>query len=113
MSDTSLADERCVPCRGGAAPLPEADRNALLAQLGGGWEVEEGHHLAKRYPFSDFKAALGFTVQAGCLAEEVGHHPDLLLRWGSVSITVWTHDSDGLTRADFVLAAKLDQIANR
>ena len=47
--------------------------------------------------------------QAGAIAEAEGHHPDIYLSWGKVKVTTWTHKVDGLTRADFVLAAKMDK----
>ena len=108
MSD--LASKTCVPCRGGVPPLPAEEREGLLTKLGGDWTVVDGHHLWKRYGFEDFRGALAFTNRAGEVAEEQGHHPDLLLAWGKVEVSIWTHKIDGLTESDFVLAAKLDQL---
>jgi len=51
----------------------------------------------------------GRSATVGALAEEEGHHPDIYLAWGKVRITIWTHKIDGLSRSDFVLAAKIDQ----
>ena len=48
---------------------------------------------------------------AGELAEEQGHHPEIYLTWGKVEIKTWTHKIDGLTESDFILAAKIDQLA--
>jgi 4a-hydroxytetrahydrobiopterin dehydratase len=81
----------------------------LHAELGGGWQVIDEHHLTKRYAFENFREALDFTNRVGELAEEQGHHPDILLAWGKVEITVWTHKIDGLTESDFIFAAKADQ----
>jgi len=44
----------------------------------------------------------------GAIAEEEGHHPDILLSWGKVLVDIWTHKIDGLTESDFILAAKAD-----
>jgi 4a-hydroxytetrahydrobiopterin dehydratase len=106
-----LADDRCLPCRGGVPALEPAARDALLAELGNGWNVVDGHHLEKTFAFPDFAQALAFTNRIGTIAEEQGHHPDLLLRWGSVGVTIWTHKIDGLTRSDFILAAKIENAA--
>lgn len=76
-----------------------------------GWKVVDEHHLEKEWRFSDFRSALAFTNQVGELAEAQGHHPDILLRWGAVKITVWTHKVSGLTESDFVLAAKIDRLS--
>ena len=107
--EPALAERRCVPCRGGVPPLEPQARERLLAQLGEGWRVVDGHHLAKEYPFPDFAAALAFVNRVGAIAEAEGHHPDLHLAWGRVRLEVWTHAIDGLTESDFVLAAEADQ----
>ncbi len=70
------------------------------------------HHLARTFPFPDFKTALDFVNRVGSVAEEQGHHPDILLGWGKAVITIWTHKVDGLTESDFVLAAKIDRLRN-
>jgi 4a-hydroxytetrahydrobiopterin dehydratase len=108
MSGLSL--ETCVPCRGGVPPLRGEEVEALLRELGGGWSVAGEHHLEKEYRFPDFVSALAFTNRVGAIAEEQGHHPDLYLAWGKVRVTTWTHKIDGLTRSDFVLAAKIDGV---
>jgi 4a-hydroxytetrahydrobiopterin dehydratase len=66
--------------------------------------------LPGRYRFPDFARALGFVNRVGGMADEQNHHPDLLLAWGRVRVTVWTHKIDGLTESDFVFAAKCDRL---
>ena len=105
-----LAQKQCVPCRGDTPPLPADQRDRLLEELGGGWEVQQGHHLHKLYTFENFVDALGFANRVGAVAEEQGHHPDIYLSWGKVGLTIWTHAIDGLTESDFVLAAKADAV---
>ena len=105
---SGLSSRECVPCRGGVPPLETAAQTRLLSQLGNGWRVIDGHHLEKEYTFPDFRQALQFTNRVGELAEEQGHHPDILLAWGRVRLTIWTHKIDGLTESDFILAAKAD-----
>lgn len=108
MSD--LASKECVPCKGGVSPLAGAALDELRAELGGGWEVVDGHHLEKEYRFRNFADALAFTNRVGEMAEAQSHHPDLLLAWGRVRVTIWTHKIDGLTESDFVFAAKCDRL---
>ena len=103
-----LADQTCVPCKGGVPPLKGAALDSLKAQLPG-WEVIEEHHLRKAFTFPDFQKALDFVNRAGAIAEEQGHHPDILLGWGKAEVTTYTHKIDGLTESDFVLAAKIDR----
>lgn len=106
----TLADRECVPCRGGVPPLAGAELDALFAELGNEWQLVAAHHLRKRYTFRNFREALAFTNRVGELAETVGHHPDLEVAWGNVVLTVWTHKIDGLAAADFIFAAKADQL---
>jgi 4a-hydroxytetrahydrobiopterin dehydratase len=108
---STLAQKECVPCKGGVPPLDPAEVGRLLAELGGGWNVVENHHLEKTYKFPDFVTALAFTNRVGELAEAQGHHPDIHLAWGKVGVTLWTHKIDGLTESDFVFAAKADALA--
>lgn len=104
-----LASKTCVPCRGGIPALKGQELASLKAQVPG-WEVLNEHHLHKTYTFPDFKQALAFTNKVGDVAEQQGHHPDILLTWGKVEITIWTHKIDGLTESDFILAAKIDKL---
>lgn len=73
-----------------------------------GWRVVDGHHLEKSYVFADFAAALAFTNRVAAVAEKQNHHPDIYLSWGSVRLTIWSHDADKLTSRDFTLAARID-----
>jgi 4a-hydroxytetrahydrobiopterin dehydratase len=108
MSD--LASKTCVPCKGGVPPLAGQELNALARQVPQ-WKVVNGHHIVRGFAFPDFAQALAFVNKVGALAEQQGHHPDILLSWGKAEVTVWTHKIDGLTESDFILAAKIDQLA--
>ena len=109
---TSLADRTCVPCRGGVPPLQGKELDDIFAMLPPGhhWQVVNGHHLVCNYKFPDFRSALAFVNRVGEVAEQQGHHPDILLGWGKAEVTTWTHAVDGLTESDFILAAKIDQL---
>ena len=108
--ETCLVDRACVPCKGGEPPLAGEALEKLKNQLGGEWNVVDGHHLERQFKFDNFKQALEFTNKVGELAERVGHHPDIHLGWGKVKLTVWTHKIGGLSEADFVFAAKVNQL---
>jgi 4a-hydroxytetrahydrobiopterin dehydratase len=103
----SLSQKHCVPCRGGVPPLSGEELEKLKPEAPG-WQVVEGHHLARSFEFPDFKTALEFVNRVGALAEEEGHHPDLCLSWGKVDARIWTHKIGGLTESDFILASKID-----
>jgi 4a-hydroxytetrahydrobiopterin dehydratase len=104
-----LADKKCVPCRGGVPALKGKELEALHKNVPT-WSVYDEHHLHRAFTFPDFKQALEFVNRVGAVAEEQGHHPDILLAWGKVEITLWTHKIDGLTESDFIMAAKIDRI---
>jgi 4a-hydroxytetrahydrobiopterin dehydratase len=107
-----LANRNCVPCKGGVPPLKGKDLADIHQQLANPaqWKIINDHHIVRNYKFPDFKSALAFVNRVGELAEQQGHHPDILLGWGKVEITIWTHAVDGLTESDFILAAKIDQV---
>lgn len=107
-SHSDLSKKTCIPCKGEVPPLKGASLEELQRQLGQDWKVINEHHLEKEYSFKNFKEALAFTNKVGAIAEEEGHHPDILLSYGKVKIMLWTHKINGLTESDFILAAKIE-----
>ena len=105
----SLADQTCVPCKGGVPPLDEARAEELLGELDEGWALNADGHLQRTYSFANFVEAIGFANRVGDLAEEQNHHPDLHVAWGKCTVEIWTHKIHGLTESDFYLAAKADR----
>ena len=105
----SLAEKKCVPCRGGVPPMEWPKIQELLYQLKAGWHVSPQGHLERVYTFPDFAQALAFANKVGAIAEEEGHHPDLYIAWGKCKVEIWTHKISGLTESDFYLAAKADR----
>ena len=103
-----LAQEKCIPCTGKVPPLAGAALDALQQRLGGDWDVVDGHHLEREFTFPSYAGALAFLNEVAAIAEAQNHHPDLLLTYGKVQVTIWTHKIDGLTMSDFVFAAKVD-----
>ena len=107
-----LAAKTCVPCRGGTPPLKGKELADIHKQLPNWahWKVVNEHHITRAFTFPDFKRALDFVNRVGAVAEEQGHHPDILLTWGKAEITLWTHKVEGLTESDFIMAAKIDRL---
>ena len=58
----------------------------------------------------DFAAALAFVNAVGAAAEAANHHPDIDIRWNTVTLALTTHDSGGLTVLDLALAAAIDRL---
>jgi 4a-hydroxytetrahydrobiopterin dehydratase len=105
-----LAQRRCIPCEGGIPKLDTAAAADLLGRIDGNWKIIDGHHLYREFRFPDFVSGLAFVNAVAAVAEENGHHPDLLLTWGKVGVTIWTHVVGGLSESDFILAAKVDAL---
>jgi 4a-hydroxytetrahydrobiopterin dehydratase len=105
----SLKEKKCLACRGDLPRLEEGEQKSLLEELND-WKIDTDGHLTKRIQLEDFLQSLTLANRIGELAEEEGHHPDLLVRWGELGVTIWTHKVDGLTESDFVLAAKIDDL---
>ncbi len=105
----SLADNKCIPCRGEVPPLPADRIETLLTELGRGWALSQEGHLERLFTFKDFAQSLAFASKVGAVAEAEGHHPDLYVAWGKCKVEIWTHKINGLTESDFYLAAKADR----
>ena len=106
---SSLAAKTCVPCRGGVPALKGDALESLHKEIPQ-WAVVDEHHLTRAFTFPDFRKALDFVNRVGEVAEQQGHHPDILLAWGKAEVTLWTHKINGLTESDFIMAAKIDQL---
>lgn len=79
----------------------------LRDRLAPGWSgTTEG--IQKTYRFTDFRAALQFVQQVGDIAEEMGHHPDIDIRYNQVRLALVTHDAGGVTERDLALAQRVD-----
>lgn len=105
----SLADQKCIPCRGGIPAMERSRAEALLRELDGDWLPNPDGHLERTYSFEDFTKAMAFANKVAEIAEAEGHHPDLYIAWGKCRVEIWTHKIRGLTESDFYLAAKADR----
>jgi 4a-hydroxytetrahydrobiopterin dehydratase len=106
---TELASGHCEVCAPGTPPIPKEEAAELSAEVPA-WERDGNRTLRREFTFPDFKDAFGFVARAALIAEAEGHHPDIELGWGRAAFELTTHAASGLTRNDFVLAAKIDQL---
>ncbi len=109
---TELVHLKCVPCHGGVPPLSPEETDALLPQVPG-WQLsrQEGiPRLVRTIRVKGFTGALELANKIGALAEAEGHHPALLVEYGRVTISWWTHAIRGLHQNDFIMAAKTDAL---
>jgi len=106
-----LAEEACEACTGSTPVVSGAERDALLAELHADWRIsDDGATMARSFRFGDFAEAFAFATRVAFVAEAEEHHPDLLVGWGRCEVRLTTHAVKGLTRNDFIVAAKVDQI---
>lgn len=109
---SELAKQECIACHAGA-PLVDEPEQARLLQFLPHWHRPNRNgvqQLEREFTFKNFKQAWDFTNQVAELAEQEQHHPALLLEWGKVTVTWWTHGIKGLHHNDFVMAARTDQL---
>jgi 4a-hydroxytetrahydrobiopterin dehydratase len=92
-----------------ATKLSEQEIAAELKKLSG-WKVINGN-LHRVFEFKDFSAAFGFMTQAALAAEKMDHHPDWSNSWNKVTVNLSTHSAGGLTKNDFELAGRIQQIS--
>jgi 4a-hydroxytetrahydrobiopterin dehydratase len=92
------------------SPALAAEEVAELIPLAPEWTVSDGS-LDRTFTFKDFHEAFSFLTRVALLAEAEGHHPDMSCSWNRVDLSFWTHTVDGLTRNDFIMAAKIDQFS--
>ena len=104
-----LADQSCVPCRGGVPPMDETGAKEFLRELEDGWRLNTGGHLEREYRLKNFMEAMALANKLADVAEQEGHHPDLYIAWGKCKVEIWTHKIKGLTESDFYFAAKADR----
>jgi 4a-hydroxytetrahydrobiopterin dehydratase len=104
-----LKSKRCAPCEGGVPALTPEQVSGLLAQVDG-WEARDGK-IHKALRFGDFAEAMAFLNRVAACAEAEGHHPDFCLHYNNVDVMIWTHAIGGLSENDFILAAKIDDLA--
>ena len=107
---TELASEHCREYPPGAPPLSQDEAAELLQQVPA-WEPDENRALRREFAFDDFSGAFGLVVRVALLAEAESHHPEIELEWGRAAFRTWTHTVEGLSRNDFIMAARIDLLA--
>lgn len=110
-----LLNKKCVPCEGGVIPFDVSEIHKYQKKVDG-WNIFEDKDkvffLEKKFVFKNFLESQDFVNKVGKVSEQEGHHPDINFGWGYAKINITTHAIKGLSENDFILAAKIDQIAN-
>ena len=112
---TTLSQASCDACRIGAPTVSDSEAKELLQQIPE-WtliEVDGIKQLQRQYKFKNFVLAMAFANELAEISEAEGHHPGILVEWGKVTVTWWSHSIKGLHRNDFVMAAKTDRLLTK
>ena len=112
MTEAALAQKECTPCRGGVAPLNSDEVQSSLPQVTGWSAVDGDTKIAGEFRFKNFRQTLDFVTAVGELAESEFHHPvSINFGWGFCTIVLQTKKIKGLHENDFIMAAKINEIA--
>jgi 4a-hydroxytetrahydrobiopterin dehydratase len=103
-----LTEQKCEPCRGGTPPLSRQEAMVLLSEIPD-WTLNDSS-IERTFQFRDFKEAIGFVNKVADIANEQDHHPDIHIYYNKVRIELSTHKIAGLSKNDFILAAKIDEL---
>ena len=107
-----LSKQQCEACHADAPKVSEEELAILIKEIPD-WTptIRSGVMMLEReYQFKNYKRAWDFANKVSALAEQEFHHPSILLEWGKVTVTWWSHSIKGLHKNDFICAAKSDAL---
>lgn len=104
----ALAEEKCEACEAGVAPLTPDEARAMATETPE-WQVF-ADHIERTFKLTNFVEAMKLANRITEIAEQENHHPDLHISWGKVRVELSTHSVGGLSKNDFILAAKIDKL---
>ena len=107
----ALNAKSCTPCRGGVPPLTRVEAERLLAEVPTWTLSDDATRIERTFRFPDFAGAMALVKKIADVAEAEGHHPDISFGWGYCRVVLYTHKIKGLHENDFIMAAKVDNLA--
>lgn len=111
MDNSQLVQGHCVSCEGGTQPMEKEEVAKYLTLLKTPWDVSvDGLAIQKKFEFKDFSESMVFVNAIAGIAEEEGHHPDIIISYNKVTVLLTTHAIEGLSTNDFIIASKLESI---
>ena len=90
------------------AVLTDEQVDAALSDLAG-WERTDGA-LRRSVKFPAFLDGIDAVRRVGEHAESKDHHPDIDIRWRTVTFALVTHSAGGITEQDLEMAKAIDQL---
>ena len=101
-----LSEENCRQPKTGDRPLSLEETKRLITDIPR-WTLAD-KSIQREFSFKDFRQSMDFVNQVADLAEKQNHHPDIFISYSRVKLVHSTHKVGGLSRNDFILAAKID-----
>jgi 4a-hydroxytetrahydrobiopterin dehydratase len=106
----TLAQEHCQVLDKGSPALDEQTINDLLTLIPD-WQISKDRHtIHKNFTFADYYHTIAFVNAVAWIAQQENHHPDLSVTYKQCTVTYSTHSINGLSRNDFICAAKIDTL---
>lgn len=110
VQDNLLINQKCQPCDKNTPMISETDAEILIKQLDKNWTINEHGALERQWDFENFNESIDFINKVAAVADSELHHPDIFISWGTCILEIYTYELDALSKNDFILAAKIDQI---
>lgn len=111
MSEESLTEQKCQACEGGVSPLDRSEAQEFMDQIHTDWSLsEDGRSIERAFKFKNFYHTIAFVNALAWIANREDHHPDLEVGYNRCKVQFSTHSIGGLSRNDFICAAKIDAL---
>lgn len=105
-----LQTKRCLPCEAGVPPLTQEEVQQLLTRVTE-WELNvEGTMISRRFTCKNFYKTMALVNAIAWIANQENHHPDITFGYNYCVVTYTTHAILGLSKNDFICAAKIDAL---
>ena len=106
-----LSKKKCQPCEGGLDPMTYDEAKHLLSKLSNGWILsQDGKKIYKDYKTKNYYEITSLINLVIWLSNKEDHHPEIILEWGKVTVSWWSHKIKGLHKNDFICASKTDNL---
>ena len=107
-----LVSRKCRPCEGGTEPLSVAQAREMMSQIHPDWVLDTNStSIQRHFEFRAFSRTMSFVNAVAFVAMNEGHHPQMIVNYGSCKVLFKTTAIDGLSDNDFICAAKVDRLA--
>lgn len=110
MTGCDLNNKQCEPCEGDMTPMPTDEITVMLAKINQWHLSNDQKSIFKNFKFKNFYHTMAFVNAIAWIANQEGHHPDLSIGYDYCNVCFTTHAIDGLSKNDFICAAKIDAL---